>query len=75
MKYMAVLIHTKQQSMQHRWNDNEKVYSSGRKHIFNVQGTHRTLHNRVYLQAGFTGAVAEGHALCPSRYTTHTGGV
>ncbi len=51
--------------MQQGWNDNEKVYSSGRKHIFNVQGTHCTLDNRVYLRAGFTGAIAEGHALCP----------
>ncbi len=55
--------------------DNENVYSSGRKHIFNVQVTHCTLDNRVYLRAGFMGAVAEIHALCPSRHTTHTGGV
>ncbi len=46
--------------MQHGWNDNEKVYSSGRKHIFNIQGTHCTLDNRVYLRAGFIGAVTEG---------------
>ncbi len=52
--------------MQHGWNDNEKVYSSGRKHIFHVQGTRCALDNRVYLRAGFMGAVAEGHALCPS---------
>ncbi len=61
--------------MPHGWNDNEKVCSSGRKHIFNVQGTHCTLHKRVYLRAGFIGAVAEGHILCPSRHTAHTGGV
>ncbi len=59
--------------MQNGWNDNKKVYSSDRKHIFNVQGTHCTLDNRVYLRAGFTGTVVEGHALCPSQHTAYTG--
>ncbi len=58
--------------MQCGWNDNEKVYSSNRKHIFNVWDTHCTLDNRVYLQAGFTGAVVE-HAVCPSRHIANTG--
>ncbi len=53
------------------WNDNEKVYSSGRKHIFNVQGTRCTLDNRAYLRAGFIGAVVEGHTLCPLSILAH----
>ncbi len=61
--------------MQHGWNDNKNVYSSGRKHIFNVQGTHCTLDNQVYLRTGFTGAVTEGHTLCQSWHTAHTGRV
>ncbi len=55
--------------------DNEKVYSSDRKHIFNVQGPHCTLDNRVYLRVDFTGVVTEGQPLCPSWHTGHTGGV